>query len=284
MSREPGLWSKVMANAGARTGAVIILLVLLAAVLAPVIAPYDPDAIDLNYRLQPPSYAFLMGTDEVGRDIFSRVLWGARSSLSVGILIVLIGSFFGTVLGCFSGFLGGITDTIFMRLVDVVMAVPGLVLAMAMTAALGPSLVNAALALGILAIPYYARVARAQTLAEKHKPYINASQLMGAGLLHQLWVNILPNIRSPIMALMTLHIGTAILSASALSFIGLGAQPPASDWGALINSGRYYILEQWWYSLFPGAVMVLTVFAFNLLGDGLRDAIDPKGGVGSPYL
>jgi peptide/nickel transport system permease protein len=159
---------------------------------------------------------------------------------------------------------------------DVVMALPGLVIAMALTAALGPSLVNAALALGLLAVPYYTRVARAQTLAIKQLNFVRASKVMGAGTWHQLRVNIIPNVLPHILVLMTMHVGAAILAAAALSFIGLVAQPPAAEWGALINAGRHYVLEQWWYSAFPGLVMAITVYGFNLLGDGLRDALDPK--------
>lgn len=260
----------------AAIGFMVVMLIAGMALLAPLIAPYDPDAIALDRRLLPPGPAHWAGTDEVGRDLLSRILWGARASLAVGIGIVTIASVMGTLIGCFSGYVGKTSDSLIMRLMDVVMALPGLVIAMALTAALGPSLVNAALALGLLAVPYYTRVARAQTLAIKQLNFVRASKVMGAGTWHQLRVNIIPNVLPHILVLMTMHVGAAILAAAALSFIGLGAQPPAAEWGALINAGRHYVLEQWWYSAFPGLVMAITVYGFNLLGDGLRDALDPK--------
>lgn len=260
----------------AAIGFMMVVMIAGMALLAPLIAPYDPDAIALDRRLLPPGPAHWAGTDEVGRDLLSRILWGARASLAVGLGIVTIASVLGTLIGCFSGYVGKTSDSLIMRLMDVVMALPGLVIAMALTAALGPSLVNAALALGLLAVPYYTRVARAQTLAIKQLNFVRASQVMGAGTWHQLRVNIIPNVLPHILVLMTMHVGAAILAAAALSFIGLGAQPPAAEWGALINAGRHYVLEQWWYSAFPGLVMAITVYGFNLLGDGLRDALDPK--------
>lgn len=260
----------------AASGFMMVVMIAGMALLAPLIAPYDPDAIALDRRLLPPGPAHWAGTDEVGRDLLSRILWGARASLAVGLGIVTIASVLGTLIGCFSGYVGKTSDSLIMRLMDVVMALPGLVIAMALTAALGPSLVNAALALGLLAVPYYTRVARAQTLAIKQLNFVRASKVMGAGTWHQLRVNIIPNVLPHILVLMTMHVGAAILAAAALSFIGLGAQPPAAEWGALINAGRHYVLEQWWYSAFPGLVMAITVYGFNLLGDGLRDALDPK--------
>lgn len=266
----------VRGHPAAAIGFFVVTSIVVLALLAPLIAPYDPDAIALDQRLLPPSFTHWAGTDEVGRDLMSRILWGARSSLAVGLGIVAIASVLGTLSGCFSGFIGRTPDSLIMRLMDVIMALPGLVIAMALTAALGPSLVNAALALGLLAVPYYTRVARAQTLAVKQLNFVRASQVMGAGTWHQLRVNIIPNVLPHVLVLMTMHVGAAILAAAALSFIGLGAQPPASEWGALINAGRHYVLEQWWYSAFPGLVMAVTVYGFNLLGDGLRDAMDPK--------
>ncbi len=257
-------------------GFVIVTTVLLTALLAPILAPYDPNAIALDRRLLPPDSSHWIGTDEVGRDLLSRIIWGARASLAVGLGIVLIASTLGTMIGSLSGYIGGATDTAIMRIMDVIMALPGLVMAMALTAALGPSLLNAAIVLGILAVPYYTRVARAQTLSLRELNYVRASRIMGAGLWWQLRVNIIPNILPHILVLMTMHIGGAILAAAALSFIGLGAQAPLSEWGALINAGRHFILEQWWYSATPGLVMAVTVYGFNLLGDGLRDVLDPK--------
>lgn len=275
-SRLKTLADMARRHPAAAIGFMVVMLIAGMALLAPLIAPYDPDAIALDRRLLPPGPAHWAGTDEVGRDLLSRILWGARASLAVGIGIVTIASVLGTLIGCFSGYVGKTSDSLIMRLMDVVMALPGLVIAMALTAALGPSLVNAALALGLLAVPYYTRVARAQTLAIKQLNFVRASKVMGAGTWHQLRVNIIPNVLPHILVLMTMHVGAAILAAAALSFIGLGAQPPAAEWGALINAGRHYVLEQWWYSAFPGLVMAITVYGFNLLGDGLRDALDPK--------
>ncbi|MBW7945073.1 MAG: ABC transporter permease subunit [Sphingomonadaceae bacterium] len=258
-------------------GGALVALIVLAALLAPWLAP-DPNAIALDQRLLPPSALHWAGTDEVGRDLFARILWGLRASLAAALAIVVMASVAGTLIGSLSGFVGGLVDTVLMRLMDMAMALPGLVVAMALTAVLGASLPNAVLALGLLSIPYYARVSRAEALALANRDFVRASAVMGAGLWRQLRVNIIPNLAAQVLVVMTLHIGAAILAVAALSFIGLGAQPPASELGMLVGTGRRYILEQWWYSLFPGLVIVLTVLAFNLLGDGLRDRIDPRAG------
>jgi len=265
-SANPGIW----------WGAGIVAVILLAALLAPWVAPYGPNDIALDQRLMPPSLQHLAGTDELGRDLFSRIVWGSRASLGVGVLIVIGAGTLGLFIGCLSGYLGGSVDLIIMRVVEMLMALPSLVIAMALTAALGPSLMNAALALGILAIPYYIRVCRGQTLAVRQMNFVRAAQVMGAGPWHQLRIHIIPNVLPHVIALATWHFGSAILSISTLSFIGLGAQPPLSEWGALVNMGRRFVLEQWWYALFPGLAIVLAVFGFNCLGDGLRDALDPK--------
>ena len=259
-------------------GLLLVGAVLLAALLAPWIAPYPPDAIALDQRLLPPGALHWAGTDEVGRDLLSRILWGLRASLAAGLTIVIVASTLGTLVGSLSGYVGGILDTVLMRAMDMVMALPGLVVAMALTAALGASLSNAVLALGLLAIPYYARVARAEALALRSRNFVKASAVMGAGLWRQLRVNIIPNLAAQVLVVMTLHVGAAILAVAALSFIGLGAQPPASELGVLVGTGRRFILEQWWYSVFPGLAIMVSVLAFNLLGDGLRDLIDPKSG------
>jgi peptide/nickel transport system permease protein len=263
-------------NAGIWIGSIIVALVLLAALLAPWVAPYGPNDIALEARLLPPSAGHLAGTDELGRDLFSRIVWGTRASLGAGIAIVLGAGTLGLLVGCLSGYLGGRVDRIVMRLVEILMALPSLVMAMALTAALGASLMNAALALAILAVPYYVRVCRGQTLAVRQMNFVRAAQVMGAGARHQLTAHIVPNVLPHVIALATWHFGSAILSISTLSFIGLGAQPPLAEWGALVNMGRRFVLEQWWYALFPGMAIVLTVFGFNCLGDGLRDALDPK--------
>ena len=254
----------------------IACIVVALAILAPLVAPYDPNQIDLGSRLQPPGLAHLMGTDEVGRDLFSRVIHGARPSLTVGLGIVAIASIAGVMLGILSGLAGGYVDTLLMRVVDIVMALPGMVVALALTAAIGPSLWNAMIVLGVLSIPGYARLSRGQTLEIREKEFVNASRTMGAGHWRQLRTNILPNALPAILVYMSFHLGNAILASSALSFIGLGAQPPLAEWGALVNAGRSYIIQHWWYVTFPGIFIVLTALSFNLLGDGLRDWLDPQ--------
>lgn len=268
--------ARVRGRPSLAAGLLLVGIVLLAALFAPWIAPYRPDAVALDQRLLSPGALHWAGTDEVGRDLFSRILWGLRASLSAGLAIVAVASLAGTLIGSVSGYVGGILDTVLMRAMDMVMALPGLVVAMALTAALGASLSNAALALGLLGIPYYARVARAEALVLAGRNFVSASAVMGAGPWRQLRINIIPNLVTQVLVVMTLHLGAAILAVAALSFIGLGAQPPASELGMLVGSGRRFILEQWWYSVFPGLAIMLVVLAFNLLGDGLRDLVDPK--------
>ena len=255
---------------------IVVLAVFLAAVLAPWLAPYPPDAIDLARRLEPPSLAHWAGTDEVGRDLWSRILWGARPSLAVGFGVVLLGASLGLLIGSYSGYKGGAVDSAISRIVDMLLAMPAMVVALALTAALGPGLQNVTLALGLLSVPTYIRLARGQALSLRERDYVRASRALGAGTFHQLRRNIVPNVLPTLVVFMTFHLGGAILAASALSFIGLGAQPPTAEWGALISAGRGYALEHWWYAIFPGVVIVLTVVSFNVLGDALRDAIDPR--------
>ncbi|MFV3076924.1 ABC transporter permease [Niveispirillum fermenti] len=257
-------------------GGAIVALVLLAALAGPWLAPHPPDVIALDMRLLPPGPGHWAGTDEVGRDILSRMLWGLRASLLAGLSIVLAASLTGTLIGAVSGTLGRNVDMVLMRAMDMVMSLPGLVVAMALTAALGASLGNAVLALAVLSVPYYARVARAQAMEVASMNYVRASATMGAGLGRQLRINILPNIAAQVLVVMTLHIGSSILAVAALGFIGLGAQPPMAELGMLVNAGRRFILEQWWYSVLPGLLIMVAVLGFNLLGDGLRDLLDPK--------
>jgi peptide/nickel transport system permease protein len=254
----------------------IITGIVLVALLASVLTGYDPNSIDMTQRLQPPSAAHWMGTDEVGRDLFSRVVHGARVSLAVGFGVVFIGALCGLLVGCFSGLAGGRTDAAIMRLIDVVMGLPGPVIALGLAAALGPSLVNAMLAVAVLGIPAYARVARAQTLSVRSQQFIHAARAMGASRWHLLRRHVLPNVMAPMIVLATLDVGGAIIGTATLSFIGLGAQPPLAEWGAMVNAGQAYILDQWWYVFFPGVAIVITAMGFNLLGDGIRDVLDPK--------
>ncbi len=257
-------------------GLAIILLMCLAALLAPYIAAHEPDMINLRARLQPPSWSHFFGTDEVGRDIFSRVLHGGRQSIGVGLFVAFVASVTGSIVGCFAGLTGRYVDTVIMRVMDVVLSVPSLVLTMALAAALGPSLFNAMLAITFVRIPFYVRLARGQTLSIREMTYIKAAQTFGAGRLHLLRWHVLRNVMPPIVVQTTLDIGNAILMAAALGFIGLGAQQPAAEWGAMIASGRNFILDHWWYASFPGFAILFTAIGFNLVGDGIRDMLDPK--------
>lgn len=257
-------------------GAAIIILVMIMIIFAPWIAPYNPDKISLTSRLLPPSAAHWFGTDEVGRDLYSRVIYGARASCGAAFMIVLISMSIGVLIGCFSGVLGGRVDTGIMRLMDVVMALPALVLAMALAAALGPSLFNSMLAVAIVRIPAYVRLARGQTLSLREQVYVKASRTYGASPFYILRWHIMPNAMSPIIVQATLDLGGVVLIAAALSFIGLGAQPPTAEWGAMVSSGRGYILDQWWYATFPGLAILITAMGCNLLGDGIRDMLDPR--------
>lgn len=257
-------------------GTAIILLLVFIIITAPWIVPYNPDKVSLTARLLPPSAAHWFGTDEVGRDLFSRVIYGSRASCGAAFMIVLISMSVGVLIGCFSGVVGGRIDTGIMRLMDVIMALPALVLAMALAAALGPSLFNSMLAVAIVRIPAYVRLARGQTLALREQIFVKASRTFGASPFYILRWHILPNVMSPIIVQSTLDLGSVVLIAAALSFIGLGAQPPTAEWGALVSSGRSYMLDQWWYATFPGLAILLSAISCNLVGDGIRDMLDPR--------
>jgi peptide/nickel transport system permease protein len=272
------LWYRVRRSPMTLAGAAIGLLVLVLIVFAPWLATHPPTRISLGARLAPPSLEHFFGTDEVGRDLFSRVIYGARASCGAAFAIVLISTAVGVVVGCFSGILGGRVDTAIMRLMDVLLALPALVLAMALAAALGPSLINAMLAVAIVRIPAYVRLARGQTLSLRSRNYVKASRSFGASPFYILRWHVLPNAMSPIIVQATLDLGGTILIAAALSFIGLGAQQPTAEWGAMVSGGRNYFLDQWWYATFPGLAILISAMGFNLLGDGLRDLLDPRLG------
>ncbi len=257
-------------------GLLMIALVLLAILMGPLLLSADPNHIDLRARLAAPSAAHWFGTDEVGRDIFTRILHGGRISIGIGFFVVLVSATLGTILGGLSGVMGGKTDTVIMRLMDVVLSVPSLVLTMALAAALGPSLWNAMLAIAAVRIPTYVRLARGQTLTIREAGYVKAARTFGATPWQILRWHVAMNAMPPISVQASLDLGSAILMAAALSFIGLGAQPPAAEWGAMISVGRNYVLEQWWYSAFPGIAILFTAVGFNFFGDGLRDMLDPK--------
>lgn len=271
------VWTTLRRQPLGMAAALFLLLVVICALFAPWIAPYPPDAIDLASRLQPPSASHWAGTDEVGRDILSRLIHGARASLGVGLGIVLIGSSLGIVIGSVAGYLGGTTDAVIGRIVDTLLAMPAMVIALALSAAMGAGLGNAMIALGGVSVPMYARLARGQALSLRERDFVRASRALGAGTFHQLRHNIVPNLLPAAIVFMTFHLGNAILAASALSFIGLGAQPPLAEWGALVSTGRGFVLQHWWYAVIPGIVIVVTTAAINLLGDVARDAIDARG-------
>ncbi len=270
------VWYKVRQSPLTLYGLAIITLVFATMALAGVIAPYDPNAVDLGQRLLPPSGLHWFGTDEVGRDLFSRILYGSRQSVSVGLFVVPISGVIGSTLGCFSGSIGGKVDMVMMRMTDIVMSVPSLVLTMALAAALGPSLFNAMLAITVVRIPSYIRLARGQALIIREMNYSKASLTFGASRWHIVRWHVLINALPPLIVQATLDVGGTILMAAALGFIGLGAQQPTAEWGAMVATGRNYILDQWWYSGFPGFAILITATGFNLFGDGLRDNLDPK--------
>jgi len=255
-------------------GGVLLALVLLA-IFAPVVAPYDPikQSADL---LQPPSRQYLFGTDELGRDILSRIIFGARISLTVGLIAVGIAGSIGTVIGLISGFIGGALDNAIMRIIDVLLAFPGIILAILIMATLGASLVNVVIAVGIGAIPLYARTVRGATLAVKENDYILAARALGANARHIMFRHVLPNVIGPVIVLGTVGIAGTILAISSLSFLGLGAKPPSPEWGAMLSQARIYLRKAWWMTTFPGLAIMISVFAINLIGDALRDALDPR--------
>jgi len=267
---------KALRNPPALLGIFLILAFFFLAILAPFIATHDPLAIDVFNRFQPLSKRHLLGTDELGRDVFSRVIYGTRLTLQAGVTIVGIAFVVGTILGAIAGFWGGWTETLIMRTVDVFMSFPALILALAVAAALGPSLIHAVIALSVVWWPWYTRLVRGQILSVKESVYVEAGKALGASSVRLLFRHVLPNCISPIVVLATLDMGYAILTAAGLSFIGVGAQPPSPEWGAMLSTGRSYITTAWWYPTFPGIALSLIVLGFNLLGDGFRDLLDPR--------
>jgi len=256
-------------------GAAIILIVILVAIFAPYVAPYDPIEQPFK-RLQPPSATNIMGTDEFGRDVFSRIVYGARISLYVGLVSVGIALTGGLILGLLSGYFGGLVDNIIMRAMDVIFAFPFIVLAITIVGVLGPSLLNAMIAVGIVYIPRFARIVRGPILAVMQEDYITACRSIGVPDGRTMVRHVLPNVMSPLIVQTTLAVSTAILNEAALSFLGLGAQPPIPSWGSMLQTGRVYMVRAPWVAVFPGLAIVVTVLGFNLLGDGLRDMLDPR--------
>lgn len=254
----------------------IVFLLTFAGVFAPILAPSDPITQDIENRLQPPNSEHLMGTDQIGRDMFSRVLYGARISLKVSVLVVSISLLIGMVMGVVSGYAGGWVDEAIMRLVDLLIAYPGFLFALVIVAVLGPSLLNLMIALAVTGWTGYARIIRGEVLSVKEDEFIKAAQVMGASRSRIMFRHILPNVISPIVVLATLNMGTVVLGTAGLSFLGFGAQPPTAEWGNMLASSRNFLTTAWWLANFPGMAIMLTVLGFNLLGDGLRDVLDPR--------
>ncbi|WP_096552183.1 nickel transporter permease [Ureibacillus thermosphaericus] len=270
------VFSRLVRNKSAVIGGSFILLFMIIVFFAPLLAPYDPIQQDMLNKLQTPSSEHWFGTDNFGRDIFSRILYGTRLTMIVGFFSVALGATIGVLLGIISGYYGGKIDSVIMRIMDIFLAFPGILLALAIVTILGGSLINVIIAVSFSSIPIFARIVRASTLSVKKLEYIDAIRALGASDRRIIFKHIFPNITSPLIVQATLNIATAILSASGLSFLGLGAQPPTPEWGAMLSDGRNYLFNAPHVALFPGLSIVIVVLAFNLLGDGLRDALDPK--------
>ena len=275
-------WQSFRANRGALIALLYFLGLVLVAVLASVLAPHSPIEQYRDAFLTPPvwleggSWKFILGTDEVGRDILSRLMYGAQLSLTIGLVSVLLSLLPGVILGLIAAFYPGKIGDAIMRLMDVMLALPSLLLAVAIVAILGPGLTNTMLAIAIVSLPSYVRLARASAMSELHKDYVIASRLAGAGQLRLMFNTVLPNCMAPLIVQATLGFSAAILDAAALGFLGLGAQPPLPEWGTMLASARGYIESAWWVVTMPGVAILITVIALNLMGDGLRDALDPK--------
>ena len=270
------VWRQLRRNRGALIGGGILLLMVLSAITAPWIAPHNPYTINVPERLTPPGLKYLMGTDQFGRDLLTRILYGGRLTLSVGIVSVGIGAIIGTLLGLAAGYLGGTTDLVTMRLIDLLLAFPGILLALGIVAVLGPGMTNIMIAVGISSIPAYTRVVRGSVLSAKENMYVEAARVIGCREPRILFRHLLPNILAPIIVLSSLGTAIAILYAAALSFLGLGVQPPVAEWGGMLSDGREWLTVAWWITTFPGVAIMIAVICINLIGDGLRDALDPR--------
>jgi len=286
MPAPPGplksFWQDFSRNRGALIGLCYILLMLFIALAAHWIAPHDPAMQYRDHLLQPPvwnpagDWRFILGTDDVGRDILSRLIYGARLSLLVGVLVVSVSLVLGIFFGVLAGYMGGVTDIAIMRVVDIMLALPSLLLALVLVAIFGPSIVNASLALSFVALPHYVRLSRAAVLREMTRDYVVASRVVGAGAWRQMFINILPNCVAPLIVQASLGFSNAILDMAALGFLGMGAQPPTPEWGTMLANVLQFAQSAWWVVTFPGLAILLAVLAFNLMGDGLRDALDPR--------
>ncbi|KHS73609.1 peptide transporter [Pectobacterium brasiliense] len=275
-------WHYFKRNKGAVVGMVYVVLMLIIAIGANVLAPHAPAEQFRDALLRPPvwqeggSWQFILGTDDVGRDVLSRLMYGARLSLLVGCLVVVLSLVLGVIFGLLAGYFGGVVDALIMRIVDIMLALPSLLLALVLVAVFGPSIVNASLALTFVALPHYVRLTRAAVLVEVNRDYVTASRVAGASSVRQMFANILPNCLAPLIVQASLGFSNAILDMAALGFLGMGAQPPTPEWGTMLSDVLQFAQSAWWVVTFPGLAILLTVLAFNLMGDGLRDALDPK--------
>ncbi len=263
-------------NKGATMGGVLLIIVCLLVIFAPLLTPYDPIKQNFQDLLVGPNPTHWLGTDNYGRDVWSRILYGGRISLTVGSISVVIGTVIGVALGLLSGYYGGVTDGIIMRLMDAMLAFPGILMAMTVIAILGGSLNNVMIAVGISSIPGFARLARGSVLSAKESEYVSAARVAGCRSGRIMLVHILPNIFAPLLTYSTLRVSTSIIAASSLSFLGLGAQRPTPEWGVMLSDGREYIRQYWWLSTFPGLAIMMAALSINMVGDGLRDALDPR--------
>lgn len=270
------VWESIKSNKAALVGLIIIVFLALVAIFGRLVMPYDPNFSDMAASFQPPNAQHWFGTDQLGRDIFSRIIYGTRTSLTVGLAAVAISLSIGTVLGSLAGYRGGKTDTIIMRIMDMMLAIPSILLAIAFMAALGKGIDKAVIAIGLVSIPEYARIIRGCILSVKENDYVQAAKVIGNSDMRIIFRHILPNVLSSIVVRATLGISTAVLDTAALGFLGLGVQPPFAEWGDMLGRARGFIFTAPYTLIFPGIAITITVLAFNLLGDGLRDAIDPK--------
>jgi peptide/nickel transport system permease protein len=270
-------WLRMKRNKLAMIGLLITVALVLMAVFAPLLAPYDPITQNLQERLQPPLTAgHWLGTDDFGRDIWTRILYGSRITLYIVLLVILTAPVFGLLVGTVAGYFGGWVDQVLMRITDIFLAFPKLILALALVAVLGPGMVNAVLAIAITSWPPYARVARAETLTVRNSDYIAAVKLQGAGPMRVIWGHVMPMCLPSVIIRVTLDMAGVILTAAGLGFLGLGVQPPVPEWGLMISAGRKFLFEQWWVATMPGLAIFIVSLGFNLLGDGLRDVLDPR--------
>ncbi|MBY5774973.1 ABC transporter permease subunit [Rhizobium leguminosarum] len=275
-------WHYFSRNKGAVIGLAVFVFILLLAIFAPLVSPHMPDEQNRQLFLAPPfwtaggSATYPLGTDAVGRDILSRLIYGARFSLFIGVIVVSLSVVSGVLIGLAAGFFRGHVDTVVMRVMDIVMAFPSLLLALVLVAILGPGLTNAMIAISIVNVPHFVRLTRASVMSEREREYVIASRVAGAGTLRLMFKTILPNCLGPLIVQATLAFSAAILDAAALGFLGQGAQPPTPEWGTMLAEAREFISRAWWVVTFPGLAILITVLAINLMGDGLRDALDPK--------